>query len=181
VPRLHTLTLTNCETHDNVPPPAFKPTIERAERGELSPAAAQFTGSVEAARSVATSYERVDQLPAEVLGAYLEPMFGTPERAREFERLVCSLRAEGAAEDLLAIEPRLRQLQIPTLVVWGTGDVFFERRWADWLRETIPGVRQVVDLDGARLFIPDERAVEPVPHLQRHWSAADEAARAAAA
>ncbi len=178
VPRLRSLTLTNCETHDNVPPPAFKPTVERAERGELSAAAAQVAADFEAARSIfATSYEHVDQLPDDVLRAYLEPVFGTPERAREFERLLCSLQAK----DLLAIEPRLRQLQVPTLVVWGTGDVFFERRWADWLRQTIPGVSQVVELDGARLFFPDERAAELVPHLRHHWSASREAARAAAA
>jgi pimeloyl-ACP methyl ester carboxylesterase len=178
VPRLRSLTLTNCDTHDNLPPPAFKPTVEQAERGELSAAAPQLMGNLALARSIFdSSYEHVDRLPDEMLRAYLEPVLGTPERAREFERLLCSLRAE----DLLAIEPRLRQLQVPTLVVWGTGDVFFERRWANWLRETIPGVSEVVELDGARLFFPDERASELAPHLRRHWSAARAAAPAAAA
>jgi pimeloyl-ACP methyl ester carboxylesterase len=178
VPRLRSLTLTNCDTHDNLPPPAFKPTVEQAERGELSAAAPQLMGNLALARSIFdSSYEHVDRLPDEILRAYLEPVLGTPERAREFERLLCSLRAE----DLLAIEPRLRQLQVPTLVVWGTGDVFFERRWADWLHETIPGVSEVVELEGARLFFPDERASELVPHLRRHWAAARSAAPAAVA
>jgi hypothetical protein len=34
----------------------------------------------------------------------------------------------------------------------------------------------VVTIDGGRMFFPDERAAEFVPHLERHWAAA--AARA---
>ncbi|WP_158088667.1 hypothetical protein [Thermoactinospora rubra] len=52
-----------------------------------------------------------------------------------------------------------------------SASTFFESRWAYWLRDTIPGVTEVVELDGTRLFFPDERAAEFVPHLRRHWSA----------
>ena len=62
---------------------------------------------------------------------------------------------------------------MPTLIVWGTGDEFFDVRWAEWLRDTIPGVTDVVMIDGAKLFFPDERAADLVPHLRRHWAAAD--------
>src|ERR1700728_1987113 len=37
--RLRSLTLTNCDTHDNVPPEAFKPTVDLAKAGALAPAA----------------------------------------------------------------------------------------------------------------------------------------------
>jgi len=63
------------------------------------------------------------------------------------ERLVCSVRAE----DLVAIEPWLRRLTVPTLVVWGTGDVFVDVLWAYRLEDTIPGVTEVVELDNARV------------------------------
>jgi pimeloyl-ACP methyl ester carboxylesterase len=75
------------------------------------------------------------------------------------------------ARDLLAAEPALRRLQVPTLIVWGTGDLFFRRKWAYWLRDTIPGATEVVELDGARLFFPDERAAELTAALRRHWDA----------
>jgi hypothetical protein len=52
------------------------------------------------------------------------------------------------------VEPLLRRLQVPTLVVWGTGDVYFSVKWAYWLRDTIPGCRKVIELEGARLFFP---------------------------
>jgi pimeloyl-ACP methyl ester carboxylesterase len=64
-------------------------------------------------------FERADRA---VIRAYLEPCVGTIERGREFERLLTSLDAA----DLVPVEPRLRMLSVPTLLVWGTGDVFFD-------------------------------------------------------
>jgi pimeloyl-ACP methyl ester carboxylesterase len=71
---------------------------------------------------------------------------------------------------LLEVEPALRELRVPTLVVWGTGDEFFDVKWAYWLRDTIPGVTEVVELEGAKLFFPDERGAELAPYLAKHWS-----------
>jgi len=98
----------------------------------------------------------------------LEPLFGTATRARQNDRILPSLHAR----DLLAIEPALARLQVPTLIVWGTGDRFFHRKWAYWLRDTIPGASEVVEIDGGRLFFPDERAAELTPLLRRHWETA---------
>ncbi len=47
--------------------------------------------------------------------------------------------------------------------------MFFRRKWAYWLRDTIPGATDVVEIDGARLFFPDERATELTTALRRHW------------
>jgi hypothetical protein len=30
----------------------------------------------------------------------------------------------------------------------------------------------VVEVDGARLFFPEERPMDLVPHLEQHWAAA---------
>jgi pimeloyl-ACP methyl ester carboxylesterase len=43
---------------------------------------------------------------------------------------------------LRPVEPALKKLTVPTLVVCGTGDVFFDLKWAYWLRDTIPGVTE---------------------------------------
>ena len=45
----------------------------------------------------------------------------------------------------------------PNLIVWGTGDRFFDVKWAHWLADTLPNVTGLVELAGARLFFPDER------------------------
>ncbi|HET6953069.1 MAG TPA: alpha/beta fold hydrolase [Acidimicrobiales bacterium] len=166
--RLRSLALTNCEAHDNVPPEAFRPTVDLARAGGLAPTAPALLADLAAARATvfAMGYESTDQPPLDVVDAYLRPVLGTPEAARTFERLLAGLDPA----DLLAAEPALRRLTVPTLVVWGTGDAFFDVRWAHWLRDTIPGVTEVVELDGARLFFPDERAGDLVPLLARHWA-----------
>jgi pimeloyl-ACP methyl ester carboxylesterase len=70
----------------------------------------------------------------------------------------------------LAIESRLRQLRAPTLIAWGTDDVYFPVKWAHWLAETIPGARPPVELEGARLFFPEERADTFNQLLLYHWT-----------
>lgn len=167
--RLATLTLTNCDTVDNLPPDAFKPIVELAAAGKLAPSAVAMVADLEAAAQVsfASGYEHLDRIDRDVIRSYLEPCFGTMERARQFERLLVSLDVG----DLQAVMPQLRELTVPTLVVWGTGDAFFDVSWAYWLRDTIPGTTRVVTVDGARLFFPEERPMDLVPHLEQHWAA----------
>jgi pimeloyl-ACP methyl ester carboxylesterase len=167
--RLTTLTLTNCDTVDNLPPEAFKPMIELAAAGNLAPSAVAMFANPQAAAQIsfASGYEHLDRTDRDVIRSYLEPCFGTIERARQFERLLVSLDVA----DLQAVMPQLGELTVPTLVVWGTGDAFFDVSWAYWLRDTIPGTTRVVTVDGARLFFPEERPMDLVPHLEQHWAA----------
>ena len=167
--RLATLTLTNCDTVDNLPPDAFKPMVELAAAGNLAPSAVAMFANLEAAAQIsfASGYEHLDRIDRDVIRSYLQPCFGTIERARQFERLLVSLDVG----DLQAVMPQLRELTVPTLVVWGTGDAFFDVSWAYWLRDTIPGTTRVVTVDGARLFFPEERPMDLVPHLEQHWAA----------
>ena len=166
--RLRTVCLTNCDAHDNVPPEAFKPTVELAASGALSAGASALLEDLEGARELvyASGYQDVGRLPLAVVEAYLRPLLGTPEQARGFERLLVSLRPD----DLLAVEPALARLTVPTLIVWGTDDVFFELSWAYWLRDLIPGAADVVEIPGGRLFFPDERAADLVGPLRQHWA-----------
>ena len=168
--RLASLTLTNCDTDGNLPPESFKPTVELARSGNLAPSAVALFADLDAAAKVAfgTGYEHLDRVDPAVIRSYLEPCFGTMERAREFERLLAALDTG----DLAAVTPRLRELTVPTLVVWGTGDEAFDVSWAYWLRDIIPGTTRVVTVDGARLFFPDERPMDLVPHLEQHWAQA---------
>jgi pimeloyl-ACP methyl ester carboxylesterase len=168
--RLRTLALTNCETHDNVPPKAVKPALMLARAGVFGWTGPRLVRNPARARRLifGNGYERLDALPEDVATRFLDPVLGTRARARDFQRWLLSLRAA----ELLAIEPGLRRLDVPALIAWGTDDVFFDVRWAHWLAETLPGAEGVVEIDGGRLFFPDERAAELVPHLLEHWSTA---------
>jgi len=164
--RLHTLTLTNCEAHDNVPPKALLPMVLLARLGLLARITPRMVRDIPRARKRAfgSVYQDIANLPEDIARVWLEPM-ATAESARQGQRLLTSLHAR----DLLAIEPGLARLQVPTLIVWGTGDRAFRLKWAYWLRDTIPGATDVVEVDGARLFFPDERAAELTAALRRHW------------
>jgi len=166
--RLATFTLTNCEAHDNVPPPAFKPTVLLARTGLLALLGPRLISDTRRARKGLSRCYEAPGLPSdEIVHAFLEPLLGSRQAARQFQRMLTSLRAA----DLLAVEPDLKRLTVPTLVVWGTGDSVFPVRWAYWLRDTIPGVTEVVELSGARLFFPDERPAELISALRKHWQA----------
>ena len=167
--RLHTLTLTNCEAHDNVPPKALLPGVLLARMGLYARIAPRLARDIPRARKriFGLTYQDVTRLPEDIVRAWVEPQLGTAEAARQSQRLLTSLHAR----DLLAVEPALARLQVPTLIVWGTKDIFFRRKWAYWLRDTIPGATEVVEIDGGRLFFPDERAAELTAALRRHWAA----------
>jgi pimeloyl-ACP methyl ester carboxylesterase len=168
--RLHTLTLTNCEAHDNVPPKALLPAVLLARMGllaRLAPRLMPHDNPRTPKRMYGRTYQDIANLPEDIARVWLEAQTGTAEAARQSQRLLTSLHAR----DLLAAEPALRRLQVPTLIVWGTGDLFFRRKWAYWLRDTIPGATEVVEIDKGRLFFPDERAAELTAALRRHWDA----------
>jgi pimeloyl-ACP methyl ester carboxylesterase len=167
--RLASLTLTNCDTDGNMPPEMMKPIIEQAAARALAPVAVAMFADLGAAGQAIFGelYEDLERVDPWLIRSYLEPCIGTMPRAREFERLLVALDPA----DLAAVTPLLRELTVPTLVVWGTADKSFGVSWAYWLRDTIPGVTGVVTIDGGRLFFPDERAAEFVPYLERHLAA----------
>jgi pimeloyl-ACP methyl ester carboxylesterase len=167
--RLRSLTLTDCDTQDNLPPERFKPVVELARQGALVPLIAQLQSNRAFARSeqaLGAGYEHPERVSDETIEGYLAP-FGSPEMQKEVERFTAALEPS----DLQAAEPRLRALTVPTLIVWGTADPFFDLSWAYWLRDTIPGTREVVELPGAKLSFPDERPQELAAALRRHWVA----------
>jgi pimeloyl-ACP methyl ester carboxylesterase len=178
--RIRTLALTNCDTHDNLPPAAFLAAVERARRGRYAPMLRAMAGDPQTARStrgLGSGLEDPAGLDDETLHALLEPITASSATARDMERMLVSLRAE----DLIAAEPLLATLTAPTLIAWGTDDVFFELRWAHWLQQLIPGAREVVELEGARLFLPLERAHELAGLLRGLWTGEPGAAGAYAA
>ena len=167
--RVRTLTLTNCDVDEHFPPDAFAPSIELAAQGQLAPVLAQIATDIELARSEAgfgVGYEHPEAITEEMQRAFLG-RYIDPDAGREIERRISGI----AGSDLSSITPKLRELTIPTLVIWGTNDQFFPIDLAYWLRDNIPGVTEVVEIEGGKLMFVDERAAEFVPHLRRHLSA----------
>jgi pimeloyl-ACP methyl ester carboxylesterase len=166
--RIRSLTLTNCDTHDNWPPPAFMPVVEAARQGKFAENLRQRFEDIEVARrSFVRPYEHPEEVSNETLRIYFDPTCGTAEARNDLQRFIAAMDCS----QTVAIEPMLRRLQAPTLVVWGTGDIFFDVKWAYWLRDTIPGCRRVIEVEGAKLFFPEERPDALAGPLRELWQA----------
>ena len=165
--RLRTLTLTNCDVYDNLPPEAFRPVVDMAAAGGLAPVLKEAARNPDVARAnLAVGYEHAERLSDDKVLEYLEP-FTSEEGARDAEARIVAPKAE----ELMALDPALQNLEVPALLVWGTGDIYFDIKWAQRLRDTIPGVTDLVEIEGGKLFFVDERADELVPAIRKHWAA----------
>lgn len=164
--RFASFALTNCDTEGNFPPAAFRPAVWAAKAGLLGLAGPLAKHPGIAKQIYRSGYQDVSAVPDDVIIDYLTPILGKPEGARFMKGLLCSM----TPEQLAPIRPLLGALTVPTAIVWGTGDIFFRRQWADWLVDLIPGATGVVEVPGGRLFYPDERAAELVDALEAHWA-----------
>ena len=169
--RIRSMTLTDCDTHDNWPPEAFRPFVEMTRSGGLRETLSAMLNDKNIYRSqqaLGPAYEHPEKVSDEDIETYLRPFFRSEQRIRDLERFVVAFDNKHT----LAVESRLRQLRAPTLIVWATDDVYFPVKWADWLAETIPGAKKPVKLEGARLFFPEERAAEFNRLLRDHLTSA---------
>jgi pimeloyl-ACP methyl ester carboxylesterase len=168
--RVRSLTLTNCDTHDNWPPEAFKPFVEMVAGGGLGKTLNAMLSDKSIYRSpgaLGSAYEHPETATDEDIEIYLRPHLRSEQRTRDLARFVSAFDHKHT----LAIEPQLRKLHSPTLIVWGMDDVYFPVKWAHWLAEAIPGAKPPVELAGARIFFPEERAEAFNKLVRAHWSA----------
>lgn len=168
--RVRSLTLTDCDAHDNWPPEAFKPFLEMAAGGGLRGALDAMLADKSFYRSrqaLGPAYEHPERLADETIETYLRPLVRTDRRTHDFRRFLAAFDCKHT----LAVEAQLRHLRAPTLIVWGTDDVYFDVQWSHWLAETIPSTRRRIELEGARIFFPEERPAEFNRELRAHWRA----------
>ena len=116
-------------------------------------------------QALGPAYEHPEKLSDESIETYLRPLTRTEQRLRDLERFLAAFDNKHT----VAIAGRLRALKAPTLIVWGTDDVYFDVKWSRWLAETIPGTRRRVEFEGARIFFPEERWEEFNRELRAHW------------
>jgi pimeloyl-ACP methyl ester carboxylesterase len=169
--RVRSLTLTDCDCHDNWPPDAFKPFVEMTKAGGLKDTLTAMLADKSIYRSqgaLGPGYEHPDKVTDDDIEVYLRPFLRTEQRTRDLERFVVAFDNKHT----LAIESKLRALRAPTLIVWGTDDAYFPIKWAHWLAEAIPGAKKPIELDGARLFFPEERPDALNKLLRAHWTTA---------
>jgi pimeloyl-ACP methyl ester carboxylesterase len=167
--RVRTITLTNCDTHDNWPPAAFKPFVQMVARGGLRDTLSAMLCDKNVYRSpeaLGLAYERPDAVTDATIDTYLQPLVRTEQRTRDLERFVLAFDNVHT----VSIEPQLRALKAPALIIWGDDDIYFDVKWSKWLEEALSGTRRRVVFEGARIFFPEERSQRFNEELRSFWS-----------
>ena len=168
--RIRSLVLTNCDAHDNWPPEAFKPFVEMVAGGGLPQTLKAILADksvYRSAQALGPAYEHPAAVSDDTIETYLGPHLRSPRRMHDLERFVNAFDCRHTVD----IEERLRQLHAPTLIVWGTDDIYFDLKWSHWLERAIPGTKRRVELRSAHIFFPEERAAEFNRELEAHWTA----------
>ena len=166
--RVRSLTLTNCDTHDNWPPEAFKPFVAMVKAGGLRNTLEAMLSDKSIFRSpnaLGPAYQHPENVTDDTIEKYLRPFVVSDQRTRDLERFVNAFDNKYT----VAIEPKLKTLKAPTLIVWGTDDIYFDVKWSHWLAKTIPGTQRRVELKDARLFFPEERSEDFNRELRDFW------------
>src|SRR6516162_10229146 len=149
--RLRSLVLTNCDVHDGWPPPQVLPLMEHSRRGTIASVFGPTAEHPEVAREryargesapLFRSYADPSILTDELIRLYLQPPLSSPQRIDAFQRYWLGFDNKHT----VAIHDQLKALQVPTLIVWGLKDIFFDVKWAYWLRYTIPGAMRVIEV-----------------------------------
>ena len=146
--RIARLVLTNCDTADNFPPFPFDLLFLRLSKApRLLHATMRISNAVGGTRMLfgwltSRGFDR------ELVDAWARPYLTDPVIREETDRF---LRAVDPAE-LVAAEGRLAQLDLPVLLVWGTGDRFFTLRHAQRLAGLLRDAR-IAEVPEAKTFV----------------------------
>jgi hypothetical protein len=140
---VRSLTLTDCDTHDNWPPEAFKPFLAVAAGGGLRGTLDAMLADKSVYRStqaLGPAYEHPEQLSDDSIETYLRPFVKNHQRTHDLERFLAAFDNKHT----LAIEPQLKTLKAPTLIV--TVQILRKPKRGD-------GAVSVIDQAGKRLKI----------------------------
>jgi pimeloyl-ACP methyl ester carboxylesterase len=167
--RIRTLLLTNCDAHDDAPPPAFLPIVAAARAGTLANAISRALSDKPAARSPrgigGLAYSNPANLTDEAIDCYFSPLVSSPLRKAQFQAYAIALGTNALA----GAESALARFMGPVRIVWGMADKLFDPNSAGWLDRLFPNSHGVRRVAGAKLFFPEEMPDLIAEEARRLW------------
>jgi pimeloyl-ACP methyl ester carboxylesterase len=164
--RLRSLTLSNCEVHDLWPNPMLKAVFDQfADPSIVIGMKTMLDAPAVARQAFAAVYENAERIPDEAFKTYFEPILSSEERSNSMRRFL----SLGNLKVLTSIAPQLRELKVPTLIVWGAADTAFDLKSPEWLKNNIGGVKRLIMVPRAKLFFPEEHPKLMSVVLQEFW------------
>jgi pimeloyl-ACP methyl ester carboxylesterase len=146
--RVGRLILTNCDTHDNFPPGAFKalPLIARLPAATTALTAPLGLGAI--ARAAYRPFARTP-IPAELVSSWVRSVRSDPDVRRDLKKFTVGMNKRYTLE---AAE-RLRGSELPMLLAWAPGDRFFPLSYAERLAAEAANA-QIVPIADSKTFVP---------------------------
>jgi pimeloyl-ACP methyl ester carboxylesterase len=164
--RLRSLTLTNCEVHDLWPNAMLKAAFDQfADPNVIEGMRLMVEAPAMARQAFASVYEDAERIPDEAFKTYFEPLVSSDARGEAMRRFLNL----GNLKVLTSIAPQLRELKVPTLIVWGEADTAFDLKSPQWLKDNIGGVKRLIMVPGGKLFFPEEHPKLMSVLLQEFW------------
>ncbi|HEX3763031.1 MAG TPA: alpha/beta hydrolase [Kofleriaceae bacterium] len=172
--RVRTMLLTNCDTEPDSPPEKVKPILAQARAGTLADGIAAWRADKAKARAEfgAAVFGDPSRLADETIEYYFAPIVSSAAHRTWFHDYHIAMDPN----PLAGIEAALRRCQVPTRIVWGTGDDIFSQASPDYLARTLPGSRGVRRLPGAKLFFQEEYPDVIADEARRLWGVTPQSA-----
>ncbi|MFJ4393303.1 alpha/beta fold hydrolase [Pseudomonas sp. NPDC089396] len=166
--RLRSLTLSNGDVHDNWPPKEFSGFLDMVADGGLPKTLRSMVDDKSEFRGpngMEGAYENSSKVSDATIDAYVLPHLISAQRTNDLARFILAFDNS----QTIRLEPALKELSVPTLIVWGTGDIFFGKQWSDFLAARLAGPVSQVEIANARLLFPEERPDELNEALRSFW------------
>lgn len=166
--RLTALVLTDCVAYDNWPVPAIRRLQSIARFRPLSSLMSRSgVGELLETRTRLSAFRRGvyqrDRLSDETIREYLRPMRQSAAGQERFRRFVLA----GNPRCTLRVVDALRQLEVPTFVVWAADDRYLSPSWGKRLAEEIPSCEGFELVPFCGHFWQEERPAEFASHIGR--------------
>ncbi|EIM04660.1 alpha/beta hydrolase [Rhodanobacter denitrificans] len=170
--RVRSLLLTNCDTEEDSPPPALLPVIALAKQGRFVD---EWLGSWRDDHALARSAAGIGGMcyadPAhptdEAIETYFAPLLAS-QRSRDFAHAYAIAQEKNA---LAGIGPALARSRVPVRIVWGSADTIFSAENPGFLDRAFGRSLGVRQLQGSKLFWPEERPDVIAEEARRLWVA----------
>lgn len=172
--RVRSLVVTNGDVHDNWPPAAFKGFTDQVAAGQLPAIIEDFNTNHDSYRGpdgIGGAYQHPDQVTDEEIDAYITPLATLPGQVDALAEFINAFNSDQTT----VLAEALTRLNVPTLIIWGTGDIFFDLTGARWLASTLPEAREPVILEDGALLLASERADEVNAAISAFWLRLDAA------
>jgi pimeloyl-ACP methyl ester carboxylesterase len=146
--RIGRLVLTNCDTHENFPPGIFKALPQLAKLpGGIAAISGPFRIPM-VGRAAFAPFSRKG-IPGDLVASWLRAATRDSASMRDLKKVTVGLDKRYTLE----AAAKLRDTELPILLLWAPGDKFFPLKYAERLASEVNNA-QLIQIPDAKTFVP---------------------------